>query len=49
MIEFRNLSKAYRTPYGHKMIVDGLTLTLPRARRSGCSAATAPASRRCSA
>jgi capsular polysaccharide transport system ATP-binding protein len=35
MIEFRNLSKAYRTTHGYKVIVDGLTLTLPTGAKVG--------------
>jgi len=35
MIEFRNLSKAYRTTHGRKVIVDGLTLTLPTGAKVG--------------
>ena len=32
MIEFRHLTKAYRTTRGSKVIVDELTLTLPSGR-----------------
>jgi capsular polysaccharide transport system ATP-binding protein len=35
MIEFRNLSKAYPTTRGRKVIVDGLTLTLPAGAKVG--------------
>ena len=35
MIEFRNLSKQYRTPHGRKVIVDRLTLTLPAGAKVG--------------
>jgi capsular polysaccharide transport system ATP-binding protein len=35
MIEFRNLSKEYRTPHGRKVIVDRLTLTLPAGAKVG--------------
>ena len=35
MIEFRHLSKAYRTTRGSKVIVDDLTLTLPRGAKVG--------------
>ena len=35
MIELRDLSKAYRTPYGYKMIVDGLSLTLAAGAKVG--------------
>ena len=46
MIELRDVSKEYRTTRGRKVIVDRLSLTLPAGSRSGCSGATAPASRR---
>jgi capsular polysaccharide transport system ATP-binding protein len=35
MIEFRHLTKAYRTTRGSKVIVDDLTLTLPRGAKVG--------------
>ena len=35
MIEFRNLTKAYRTTRGRKVIVDDLTLTLPAGAKVG--------------
>jgi capsular polysaccharide transport system ATP-binding protein len=35
MIEFRNLHKEYRTTHGRKLIVDGLTLTLPTGAKVG--------------
>ena len=35
MIEFRNVSKSYRTPYGRKVVLDELTLTLPAGSKVG--------------
>ena len=35
MIEIENLSKSYRTPYGRKMVVDHLSLTLPAGAKIG--------------
>jgi capsular polysaccharide transport system ATP-binding protein len=35
MIEFRDVSKHYLTPRGRKVILDGLTLTLPRGAKVG--------------
>lgn len=35
MIALRNVSKAYRTPNGRKVIVDGLDLTLPTGAKVG--------------
>ena len=50
MIEFRHVSKAYRDPRASPRWCSTTSAwRCPRARRSGCSAATAPASRRCSA
>lgn len=35
MIEFRNVTKYYRTPHGRKVILDNLTLTLPAGAKLG--------------
>jgi capsular polysaccharide transport system ATP-binding protein len=35
MIEFRNVSKHYRTPHGRKVVFAGLTLTLPAGAKVG--------------
>ena len=35
MIEFRDVSKHYLTSRGRKVILDGLTLTLPRGAKVG--------------